>query len=272
MANDKTQLGYACAIAAQVSWGLFPIYVDPLKDYNATAIVAHRIIWSFVLLFCIFGFAGLLRSSRFVSLSEIRAGLSHPVTLLVCLVASLLILANWLGFIWAVVHEHKVDASLGYYICPQVVVLLGVIFLGERLKPMQWIGFALTSAGVLYMVRSGASVPLLSLLVAFSFGTYALLKKRVRISPLGGLTFETGFLFLPAICFMAYHCGYLQIAGLGSGVTEATPGVFTPDWRLNLLLIGSGVATVVPLALYACLLYTSPSPRDATLSRMPSSA
>jgi len=256
MVNNKTRLGYACAIAAQVSWGLFPIYVDLLRDCSATAIVAHRITWSFVLLFGIYCFAGLFRSSRYVSFSEIRAGLSRPITMLICLVASLLILTNWLGFVWAVVHDHKIDASLGYYICPQVVVLLGVIFLGERLSGMQWVGFALTSAGVLYMVRSSASMPLLSLMVAFSFGIYALLKKRVRLTALSGVTFETGFLFLPAICFMAYHCGYLRIAGLGSSAigAAATPTIFTADWRLNLLLVGTGAATVAPLALYAVAL------------------
>jgi len=256
MANDKTRLGFACAIAAQVLWGLFPIYVDLLRGYDAIAFVSHRIIWSFILLIGIYGLGRLLRSSWLPSLSEIREGFSHWTTLLVCLIASLLILANWTGFIWAVLHDHKIDASLGYYICPQVVVLLGVIFLGERLKRLQWIGFSLTAFGVFYMVRSSASLPMLSLLVAFSFGIYGLLKKRVQLTALSGLTLETGFLFVPGICFLAYHCGYLQIAGLGAGISEseAVPAIFTQDWRLNLLLIGSGVATVVPLALYATAL------------------
>ena len=256
MANDKTRLGYACAIAAQVAWGLFPIYVDPLKGYDAIAFVAHRIIWSFALLFCICCLARLLRSSRFVSFTEIKAGLSNRATLLTCVIASLLIFTNWIGFVWAVLHDHKIDASLGYYICPQVVVLLGVIFFGERLKRLQWIGFGLTAFGVLYMVRSSASMPLLSLMVAFSFGIYALLKKRVRLSALAGLTLETGFLFVPAIIFLAYYSGCFQSVGLGSGVSESgvSQAVFTSDWRLNLLLIGCGLATVVPLALYATAL------------------
>ncbi len=256
MGNDKTRLGYACAIAAQVAWGLFPIYVDLLKGYDAVAFVAHRIIWSLALLISVFALARIVRSPHLPSFSEIKAGLSNKKTLLICAVASLLILTNWIGFIWAVLHDHKLDASLGYYICPQVVVLLGVVFLGERLKGLQWIGFALTACGVLYMVRSSASMPLVSLAVAFSFGFYALLKKRVQLSALSGLTFETGFLFLPGIGFLAYHCGYLQSFGLGSGVSDGgvMPAIFTHDWRLNLLLVGSGIATVVPLALYATAL------------------
>lgn len=256
MGNKNIRLGYASAIAAQVFWGLFPIYVDLLKGYDAVAFVAHRIIWSFVLLISLFALARFVRSPHLPSFSEIRSGLSSRKTLLICLVASLLILTNWIGFIWAVLHDHKLDASLGYYICPQVVVLLGVIFLGERLRGLQWVGFALTAIGVIYMVRSSASMPSISLAIAFSFGFYALLKKRVQLSALTGLTFETGFLLVPAIFFLAYQCGYLESMGIGSASAEGEihPSVFTQDWRLNLLLLGSGVATIIPLALYATAL------------------
>jgi len=255
MGNDKTRFGFGCAIAAQVLWGLFPIYVDLLKGYDAVAFVGHRIIWSFVLLLAVYGAARLIGSAGLPSLSELSVGLKSWKTLAICFVSALLILTNWTGFIWAVLHDHKLDASLGYYICPQVVVLLGVIFQGEKLARAQWIGFALTAVGVLYMVGSSASMPSLSLAVAFSFGFYALLKKRVQLTALSGLTFETGFLFVPAILFFAFNCDWLpNIESTAGTESSVTPAIFTPSWQLNLLLIGSGIATVVPLAMYATAL------------------
>lgn len=254
MGNEKIRFGFACAIAAQVAWGLFPIYVHFLKGYDAFALVAHRIFWSFILLISLFGLARFVRSQYLPSLSEIRSGLRNRRTIVACVFAALLILTNWVGFIWAVLHEHKVDASLGYYICPQVVVILGVIFQGERLARIQWIGFALTSIGVLYMVRSSASAPLISLTVAFSFGFYALLKKRIQLSPLSGLTFETGILFLPAVLLFAFYCDFLPNPELAASLDSSTPTVFTRNWQLNALLFGCGFATVVPLAMYATAL------------------
>ena len=255
MGNDKIRFGFGCAIAAQVAWGLFPIYIHFLKSHDALAVVAHRIYWSFVLLISLLGVARFVRSQHLPSLNEIQAGLKSPRTLVTCFFAALLIVTNWIGFIWAVLHDHKVDASLGYYICPQLVVILGVIFQRERLARIQWVGFALTSLGVLYMVRSSASMPLVSLTVAFSFGFYALLKKRISLSALDGLTLESGFLFVPAIIYLSFYCDFLPSAELAaSGQPSDGPTVFTRSWQLNALLVGCGVATVVPLAMYATAL------------------
>ena len=254
MGNDKIRFGFGCAIGAQVAWGLFPIYVHFLKSHDDLAVVAHRILWSFVLLISLLWVARFVRSQHLPSLEEIRAGLKNRRTMVTCFFAALLIVTNWIVFIWAVLHEHKVDASLGYYICPQLVVILGVIFQRERLARIQWVGFALTSLGVLYMVRSSASMPLVSLTVAFAFGFYALLKKRVSLSALGGLTFESGFLFVPALIYLAFFCDFLPSSELAASAQPDGPTVFTRSWQLNVLLVGCGVATVVPLAMYATAL------------------
>ena len=248
MVNKETRIGVFCAVAAQVIWGLFPIYIHLLQGYDSRALVAHRISWSFAMLISLLLLAQFIRIKFLPSLGEIRSELKKPGTFWFSVLAALLIAANWLVFIWAVLHEKKVDASLGYYICPQLVVILGVIFQGERLARIQWFGFALTSLGVLYMVRSSASMPAISLTVAFSFGLYALLKKRTQLSALSGLTLETGILFTPAILYFVFFCGFIPPADLAP---SDNPTVFTNNWQLNLLLICSGLATVLPLAMYA---------------------
>lgn len=267
--TDKTKLGYTCAISAQLIWGLFPIYVDQLKGYDAFGFVAHRAFWSFLLLAVLFWSAKRWRSSYLPSYDEFASALKNqdPVEggdssasssnkiwknkkIWLFAVAAILLCINWIAFVWSAIHDHKIDASLGYYICPQVVVLLGVLLLGERLKPIQWVGFALTACGVAYMVQSSASMPQLSLLIAFSFAFYALAKKKTKMSALAGLTFEMGFLAVPGLLYLAWQCGYL---GLPTGVDPAAPQLtlFTTSWWMNLLLLGSGVATLLPLALYA---------------------
>ena len=248
MANKEIRIGLFCAVAAQVLWGLFPIYVHFLEGYDSRALVAHRISWSFALLVSLMLIARFVRIGFLPSLNEIKCGLKAPGTFWSSVFAALLILTNWLIFIWAVLHNHKVDASMGYYICPQVVVILGVIFQGERLARIQWIGFALTALGVLYMVKSTVSMPAISLTLALSFGFYGLLKKRTQLSALNGLSLETGILLLAALLFLGFFCDFMPEATVAA---TDNPTVFTGSWRLNLLLIGCGLATVLPLAMYA---------------------
>ncbi|MDG1872357.1 MAG: EamA family transporter RarD [Mariniblastus sp.] len=254
MANDKTRYGMVCAIGAQVIWGLFPIYVDLLRSIDAVAFVAHRAIWSFVFLLSVFLVAKFVKRPWLPSFQELRFALGSRRILTSCAIAAILIAINWIGFVWAVNHDHKVDASLGYYICPQVVVLLGVVFLGERLNLIQWVAVGLTVIGVGYMVQTSAGMPSISLAIAFSFGFYALVKKKAKLSALSGLTFETGCLLIPAIAFLAYHTGYIDVPFVNAndvvGQVEEVP-LFANTWWLSLLLVGSGICTVAPLALYA---------------------
>ena len=250
--SQNKKLGYGCAIGAQVVWGLFPIYVHQLKEYDTYGIVAHRAIWSFLFLIGLVFVSKFIRSPNLPSMSELTGALGNKKFLLGVVIAATLIAINWIGFVWAASNDHKLDASLGYYICPQVVVLLGVICLGERLSLIQWIAVALAGAGVGYMAiakesGSSTSLPALSILIAFSFGFYGLAKKKTKLSALGGLTLETGFLIIPAAIFFAWQYGIFGIHSADSPGTK----MFTDSWSVNLLLLGSGAVTILPLALYA---------------------
>jgi len=235
--------GVFCAVAAQVLWGFFPIYFHLLKRVDAVELVAHRAIWSFFWLVLLVFIGRLLkRRLDLPSIEEIRSVLESPRLLGNLVIAAVLIAINWLTFVWAVNNDHKIDASLGYYVCPQVIVLLGVVFLGERLSSFQWGAFALAAVGVFWIARSGVSVPWVGLTVAFSFGFYALIKKNVSVSSFVGLTFEMGVMLLPAIGFLLYR-------GWPLGDT-----VIGEPWWFNMLLVGTGAATIVPLAFYSASL------------------
>lgn len=224
---------------AQIIWGCFPIYVDLLKDQvSSFDFVGHRIVWSFTLL------AGCLLAGRILKVGMLpktqpvfQAIASFPV-LRLSIIAATLIAINWLTFVWSVNHEHKVDASLGYYICPQIVVLLGVIFLGERLSLTQWTAVALAAVGVGYMVWTSSGAPWIAAVIAVSFGLYGLAKKKIKLGALEGLTIETGFLFIPALAYLIYR----QSTGAS---------LFCDTVWQNALVLGTGVATITPLALYA---------------------
>ena len=137
------------------------------------------------------------------------------------------------------------DVSVGYYICPQVVVILGVLFQRERLSRGQWIAFVVTSIGVLVMAGSESGFPWFGLVVAFSFGFYALVKKYIQCSALTSLTFETGILFLPAVAFLLYQ-GCWWSTGIAP---EATTSWISP-MGLQWLLVSTGIVTLLPLVLY----------------------
>ena len=245
--SKNARFGLACAIAAQAIWGFFPIYIDILKPYVAAPdIVAHRTVWSFVLLIGLFFVAIFYSSSLLPNPKELANAFKDRKTVLLFALAAVLIATNWLVFVWAVSHGKALDASLGYYICPQVVVLLGVVFLREKLSAIQWSAILLAVCGVAYMMRSSNGVPLITvliaLLIAFSFGFYALVKKQTKLSALAGLTCETGILLTPATIFFVWR------------LSTTKGGIFLDSWWLNLLLLGLGPATIAPLALYATAL------------------
>lgn len=216
------------------------MYFHFLKQVDSVELVAHRSLWAF------FWLSLLMLSGRFLSArfdlptaSESALVLRNLRLLVNLALAAVLIAINWLAFVWAVNNDHKIDASLGYYICPQIIVLLGVVFLKERLRPIQWFAFVLAAVGVIWIAQSGNSVPWVGLAVAFSFGFYGLIKKTIAVSSYVGLLFETGFLLLPAIAFLLYR-------GWPLGDT-----VIGQPWWFNLLLVGTGIATIAPLAFYA---------------------
>jgi len=243
--------GTAYAITAYLLYGFYPVYWKLLSQVPALQLLAHRILWSFLLL--AFGILVLRQGRAF------RAAVRQRRVLGVYGLAAVLIAVNWLTYVWAVGAGYIVETSLGYFICPLVSVLLGVIFLGERLRPLQWITIAMAGCGVLYLTFGYGSLPWIALTLAISCGLYGFVKKTAPLGPLYGLTLETGMLFLPAAGFLIYS------AWAGQGVFLQGGG------RTDLLLVAAGIVTIAPLLFFAAavqgatlstigvLLYINPS-------------
>ena len=164
-----TNKGLWYALGAYAIWGLFPIYWKLLHQVDAVQLIGHRIGWSFIILIIFIGATRQLQNLR-------RAASNRRVLLIYC-VAAILIGINWLVYVWAVNANYIVEASLGYFINPLLSVLMGVIFLRERLRPFQWIPVILAASGVIYLTVAYGRVPWIALTLAFSFGIYGLVKK-----------------------------------------------------------------------------------------------
>ena len=218
------------ALGAYLTWGLFPIYWKLLAGIPALQLLGHRIFWSFLLLF------GIVLFARQVKV--FRASLNRRV-LLIYSVAAILIAINWLTYVWAVGAGFIVETSLGYFINPLLAVLFGVIFLRERLRPIQWLPIGLAAAGVLYLTFAYGSLPWVALTLAFSFAFYGLVKKTAPLGALHGLTLETGILFLPAIAFLLFS----EFSGTGAFM-HTSP-------LQDAMLIGAGLVTVIPLWMFS---------------------
>jgi chloramphenicol-sensitive protein RarD len=162
-----------------------------------------------------------------------------PRAMVILTVAACLLSINWLTYIWGVTSGFIVETSLGYFINPLVSVLLGVIFLRERLRVWQWLPLGLATAGVLFLTLSYGRLPWIALVLAFSFGTYGLLKKTAPVSALQGLMVETMILCIPALIYLSFT----EIQGSGA--------FGHGGWSLTFLLSLAGLATTVPLLLFA---------------------
>jgi chloramphenicol-sensitive protein RarD len=222
--------GILYGIGAYVLWGFFPIYWKFLHHVNALQLISHRIIWSFILLIIIILFTRQWADFRSVA---------SPKTLRVYFIAALLIGINWTLYVWAVNKNYIVETSLGYFINPLISVLLGVIFLKERLRIAQWIPVVLAAIGVSYLTFVYGRLPYIALSLAFSFGLYGLVKKLSPLGSLFGLTVETGILFIPAVGYLIFAEASGSGAFLHTGITS------------DLLMICAGLVTTVPLLMFA---------------------
>jgi chloramphenicol-sensitive protein RarD len=226
-------VGIVLAISAYLLWGFLPLFFLLLAPANALEIVAWRVLFSLV--FC----AILLAVTR----SWRRLGglvLDRRVTLTL-LVAGILILVNWLVYVFATLQHEVVQASLGYFTNPIVTVLLGIFVLRERLRPMQWISIGISAVAVLVIAINYGTFPWIALALAFSFGLYGLIKKRVgdRVDALSGLTIETMWLAPVAI-------GQLIFVALTTGLTIGNVSTLQ-----TVAMLFAGVVTAVPLLLFA---------------------
>ncbi|MEH7442483.1 EamA family transporter RarD [Bacillus sp. JJ1122] len=235
--NNRTeqQAGVLYAAFSYILWGVLPIYWKLLHNVNADEILANRVFWSFF-----FVAAVLFFNKKWNLFTETLRGFAKNKKQFAALtVASLLISINWFIYIWAVNTDQMIEASLGYYINPLVSVLLGMVFLKERLTVMQYVSFALAAAGVLIMTISYGQFPWIAMSLAISFGLYGLAKKLIKVDSAVGLALET----LVVMPLAGIYIGYLFFQGTNS--------LFAGSWSTSLLLAGAGAATAVPLLYFA---------------------
>lgn len=228
---DENKLGIIYTASSYLLWGLLPLYWKLMNEISAWEILAHRIIWS--LGFVIILIFSIQRWDAFKK--ECRAIIKNKKKAIGITLASLFITMNWFTYIWAVNSNHVVEVSLGYYINPLVSIILGMIVLKEKLSPFQFISFFLAAIGVGYMTLHFGSFPWIALMLAFSFGMYGLLKKLVPLESLFGLAIETMIVTPIALIYL----------------TTIGGGVFGGNASATLLLLGGGIATAIPLLLFA---------------------
>lgn len=227
----ETLAGIIAALTAFCAWGFSPLYFKLFEGaVPAPEILSHRVLWTVLMLGVLFQLRGLW--------PRVRVEIASPRRLLAYLLTTTLIGANWGVFIWAVNNNHIVEASLGYYINPLVVVALAMLFLGERLRPWQWLAVTLALAGVGYKVWQVGSLPVVAICLAFSFSTYAVIRKREQIDPFIGLFVETALLLPVALLYLAW----VHIEGSGAWLTQPL--------GINLLLSLAGLVTAIPLICY----------------------
>jgi chloramphenicol-sensitive protein RarD len=244
-------LGLGFGVAAYTCWGFLPIYFKHLAATPPLELLAHRVVWALLLLVLIAARQGLLR--------DVGRALRPGPTLGLLVITTVLIGANWLLYIWAIVNAHVLEASLGYFINPLVNVLLGVLVLKERLERPVVVAVLVAAAGVIWLTVQVGQPPWLSLLLALSFGAYGLLRKLVPVGAVTGLLIETLILapFAGAYLLWAGHSGRLTFLS-GAIAQDLLLVLAGPITALPLLLF-TGAARRLPLFVLGFLQYISPS-------------
>ncbi len=227
MAPSEHRTGLAYGIAAYAFWGVMPVFWKTLADVPASEILAHRVPWALL------AFAAFARWRG--RLADVGAAMVDRRVRSTLALSALLLGANWLTFVYAVVTDRVMQASLGYFINPLVSVLLGLVVLRERLRPGQWIAVALAAAGVAQLAVGADEVPWIGLVLAGTFGLYGLLRKTAKVDALPGSTAEMLLLAPAAILFLFG----VEVRGTGQlGHADATT---------HLLLLATGPLTALPL-------------------------
>ncbi|MCH8253484.1 MAG: EamA family transporter RarD [Planctomycetes bacterium] len=227
----EERVGVAFGLAAFLAWGFVPIYFKQITQVPLLEVLAHRVLWSAILL------VGLLVVQR--RLSTALAMVRSRRNILTLLATTALIALNWLVFFWAIVHDQVLQGSLGYFINPLFNVVLGFVFLGERLRPRQYASVAIATFGVVYLAVGYGDPPWVALTLAVTFGFYGLLRKTARVDALVGLTVETTFL-------LPFGIGYLAYLGVAGELTFASTTI-----RMDVLLMAAGAVTALPLLWFA---------------------
>ncbi|MBI9112582.1 EamA family transporter RarD [Maridesulfovibrio ferrireducens] len=228
---NRTREGLIFAVSAFIMWGLLPIYWKTLKEVPPLELLCHRVVWSFFFLAVVLSF-----KKRW---AEVITALQDRKVKILLAVSSSLIGVNWFVFIWSINNDHVVEASLGYYINPLVNILLGFIFMKDKLNSMQGAAICCAFAGVLYSVIDLGKFPYIALTLAVSFALYGLVRKVMRVESLPGLFIETTVLIPLAGGYLIWLAteGNLSLGRIG-GEADA-------------LLLGAGVVTSIPLLCFA---------------------
>lgn len=244
--------GLTLGLGAYFLWGLLPLYFPLLAPAQPVEIIAHRVVWSLVL--CLL----LLTATR--GLPSLRAVLASRAATATLATAGALIATNWLVYVHGVLSGHTVDAALGYYINPLVMVALGVTVLGERMRTTQWVALGLGGVAVVVITVGMGRLPWIALVLALSFGLYGLVKNRVgrTVGAVASLTVETAAMTPLAVAYLAFLAvddrltlargGWHAAALVALGVVTAVP-----------LLLFGGAARRLPLSVVGMLQYLTPT-------------
>jgi len=228
--TDESKLGMIYAICAFAFWGLIPIYFKQVASVGAFEVLIHRIIWSVVVLILL-----ILITKQIDIVKDLFKSIKKLKYLVL---SSLLVSTNWVIFIWAVSNNQIVETSLGYFINPLVNVVLGYIFFSERMNRNQYIAIFVATLAVLYQIISLGEVPIVSLALAFSFGLYGLVRKKIAIASIPGLFVETIVILPFALAYFYYL------------LDNNTNYFMAGDSYLTFMLCLGGIITVIPLLLF----------------------
>lgn len=230
-AGESALSGLPFALGAYFIWGFLPLYLMLVSSVPPFEFVGWRIIWTLPLCLLIVA----LRRQ----FGELRAALGSPRSLLALLASAGLIAVNWFVYVWAIMAGEVYAASIGYYLNPLINVLLGTVFLGERLTRWQWLAVAVALCAVVMLAAGAVTTLWISLSLALSFALYGLVRKQVAVGSLPGLTIESTILILPSAAIAWWYAATPQGSAFGQ------------DWAMSGLIIFSGVVTAVPLLLFA---------------------
>lgn len=222
--------GFFLGAAAYTIWGAFPLYFPLLRPAGAVEILAHRVFWSLATM--------LLFVLVFGRIRQLRAVLAHRRTFGILSLAAVVIAINWGTYIWGVNNGHVVEASLGYFINPLVTVMMGVVILGERLRTLQWVALGVAFVAVMALAFEYGRPPWVALVLAFSFGSYGLAKKKANVGAIESLTVET-MLLAPIAGFYILWL-----------VNQGTSTFGTEGAGHTALLVSTGIVTAIPLIFF----------------------
>jgi len=231
--QSQYSMGVLAAGSAYLIWGILPIYWKLVGSVPAEEVLAHRIIWSLVFMILVLSMIGKLKMVA----SEIKHVFTHKKQAMSIILASVLISANWLVFIFSVASDHVIEASLGYYINPLLNVFLATFFLKERLSKAEWVSVSIAAGGVFCMTLYYGSFPWAALTLAATFSFYGLIKKKVSVSAWTGLKIETLIMTPFALLFLLFF-------------DQSTVSLWDRGISIVLLLMGAGVITAIPLLLF----------------------